>query len=107
MSTLVLIGTILRIVLIRIIAMSPFTIQNTAQLSTHLRSLRRRLKLTQAELGVRLGVEQARIGKIERNPGSISVDQLLELLAALQTRMLLDSGGARKQVAPGTAKVEW
>jgi HTH-type transcriptional regulator/antitoxin HipB len=73
--------------------MTASPVQTAEQLATHLRSLRRRLKLTQSELGVRLGVEQARIGKIERNPGSISVDQLLQLLAALEARLLLESKG--------------
>lgn len=87
--------------------MTAFHIQTSEQLSTHLRSLRKRLKLTQAELGVRLGVEQARIGKIERNPGSISIDQLLQLLVALDARLLLDYRDAHGRVTPGTAKVEW
>lgn len=97
----------MKIVLIGMVLMAVFPIQTAEQLSTHLRSLRRRLQLTQAELGLRLGVEQARIGKIERNPGSISVDQLLQLLAALDTRLLLESRDARAKVTPGTAKVEW
>ncbi len=87
--------------------MTAFHIQTGEQLSTHLRSLRKRLKLTQAELGRRLGVAQARIGKIERNPGSISVDQLLQLLAALDARLLLDYRDAHHRVTPGTTKVEW
>lgn len=58
----------MKIVPIRNIVMAAHPIQTAEQLSTHLRSLRRRLKLTQAELGVRLGVEQARVAKIERNP---------------------------------------
>lgn len=86
---------------------NDFPIQTSKQLSNHLRSLRKRLKLTQAELGVRLGVEQARIGKIERNPGSISVDQLLQLLTALNARLLLEPRNTRVRVTPATAKVEW
>jgi HTH-type transcriptional regulator/antitoxin HipB len=38
---------------------------------------------------MRLGVEQARIGKIERNPGSISVEQLLHLLTVLESELLI------------------
>lgn len=87
--------------------MAAFPIQTAEQLSTHLRSLRRRLKLSQAELGVRLGVAQARVGKIERNPGSISVDQLLQVLAALEARLLLEAPNARGRASPATAKVEW
>lgn len=87
--------------------MSDFPIRTSQQLSDHLRSLRKRLKLTQAELGLRLGVEQARIGKIERNPGSISVDQLLKLLAALNAALRLEPLDASRRATPTTAKVEW
>ena len=69
--------------------MQEFPVQTTQQLSSHLRSLRKRLGLTQAQLGMRLGVEQARIGKIERNPGSISVEQLLHLLSVLESGLLV------------------
>lgn len=63
--------------------MHEFHIQTPQQLSAHLRSLRKAAGLTQTELGKRLGVEQARVAKIERNPGSVSVEQLLEVLNAL------------------------
>ena len=69
--------------------MHEVPLQTPQQLSSHLRSLRRRLGLTQAQLGVRLGVEQARIGKIERNPGSISVEQLIQLLTVLEAEILI------------------
>ena len=69
--------------------MSNFSIQTAQQLSSHLRSLRKRLGLTQAQLGIRLQVEQARIGKIERNPGSISVEQLLHILAVLEAELFI------------------
>jgi HTH-type transcriptional regulator/antitoxin HipB len=69
--------------------MPDFSIQTIQQLSIHLRSLRKRLGLTQAQLGTRLGVEQARVGKIERNPGSISVEQLLQLLTVLESELLV------------------
>jgi HTH-type transcriptional regulator/antitoxin HipB len=94
-----------RIVLIGNIGMTVHPIHTAEQLATHLRALRRRLGLTQAELGVRLGVEQARVAKIERNPGSISVDQLLQLLTALEVRLLLETPDGPGRAS--TAKVEW
>ena len=78
--------------------MREFPIQTTQQLSIHLRSLRKRLGLTQAQLGTRLGVEQARIGKIERNPGSISVEQLLQLLTVLESELLIRAKTAHSRV---------
>jgi HTH-type transcriptional regulator/antitoxin HipB len=86
--------------------MAEYSIQTPRQLSSHLRSLRKRLKLTQAQLGRRMGVEQARVAKIERNPGSISMEQLLHLLTVLESELFL-----RPKPAPGKAassqKVIW
>lgn len=86
--------------------MHEIPLQTPQQLSSHLRSLRRRLGLTQAQLGKRLGVEQARIGKIERNPGSISVEQLIELLAALEAEILIRPRGAKSNVTT-SHKAAW
>lgn len=69
--------------------MQEFHIQTPQQLSTHLRSLRKAAGLTQVELGERLGVAQARVAKIERNPGSVSVEQLLEVLNALRASVFI------------------
>lgn len=80
--------------------MHEIPVQTPQQLSSHLRSLRRRLGLTQAQLGARLGVEQARIGKIERNPGSISVEQLIQLLAVLETEILIRPRNSQSKPTP-------
>lgn len=53
------------------------------QLRPHLRALRKRHGLTQAQLGMLVGVKQARIAEIEANPGAVSLDQLSRVLAAL------------------------
>jgi HTH-type transcriptional regulator / antitoxin HipB len=86
--------------------MHEIHVQTPQQLSSHLRSLRRRLGLTQAQLGGRLGVEQARIGKIERNPGSISVEQLIQLLTILEAEILIRPKTARPRVTPAN-KAAW
>lgn len=86
--------------------MTDFPLQTTQQLSSHLRSLRKRLGLTQAQLGMRLGVEQARIGKIERNPGSISVEQLLQLLTVLESDLLIRPRTTSSRVTAGN-KAAW
>ena len=64
-------------------------LHSPAQLSAHLKSLRQAQKLTQAQLGGRIGVKQTRIADIEKNPGAVSLAQLMELLHALDTRLLL------------------
>jgi HTH-type transcriptional regulator/antitoxin HipB len=64
-------------------------IDSAKELSAHLKALRKTHKLTQAQLGQRLGVKQTRMADIEKNPGVVSVAQLLEVLHALDARLLL------------------
>lgn len=66
-----------------------YTIQLPAQLATHLRALRKAKGLSQAQLGELLGIDQTRVAKIERNPRSISVEQLFKILTTLGVRMVL------------------
>ena len=67
-----------------------YIIQVPRQLSSHLRALRKAQNLSQAQLGARLGLSQARIARIEGDPLSVSVDQLLRVLAALGARLGID-----------------
>ena len=69
--------------------LQTFPVQTPAQLSVHIRSLRKARGLTQAALGQRVGVKQVRIADIERNPGAVSLDQLLQVLHALDARLLV------------------
>ena len=88
------------------------TLQIPSQLSSHLRALRKAKGLSQAELGRRLGLSQARIARIEGEPLSISVEQLLRVLAALGVGVTLnpvqapgsqDAEVERKGVSAGAA----
>ena len=78
--------------------MKYLLLQTPAQLADQLRSLRKSRGLTQAALGALMGLDQTRIAKIEREPWLVSVGQLLQLLAALRVRVLLEplqeKGGA-------------
>jgi HTH-type transcriptional regulator/antitoxin HipB len=67
-----------------------YTIQAPSQLASHLRALRKSKGLSQLDLGKRVGLSQARIARIEGDPLSISVEQLLRVLAALGIRMDLE-----------------
>jgi len=67
-----------------------YIVQIPSQLSSHLRALRKAKGLSQADLGVRLGLSQARIARIEGDPSSISVEQLLRVLSALGVRVSLE-----------------
>lgn len=66
-----------------------YPIQTPAQLSAHLRALRQAKGMNQTTVGQALGVGQARIARIEADPTSISVDQLLKLLSVLGMQMVL------------------
>jgi HTH-type transcriptional regulator/antitoxin HipB len=75
----------------------------SAQLSTHLKSLRRAKGWSQAELGRQLGLSQVRIARIEKNPGLVSVDQLLCILQRLDSRLaLLPPTPAGPSITPPT-----
>jgi HTH-type transcriptional regulator/antitoxin HipB len=74
-------------------ASMSYFIQTPAQLSVHLRALRQAKGLSQAALGKVLGVGQARIARIEADPTSISVAQLLKLLSPLGVQMSLSPLG--------------
>lgn len=79
-----------------------------AQLTQHLRALRKRRGLTQAQLGERIGVKQARMAEIEANPGAVSVDQMMRVLAELGATLQLHDADAPGSAAqpPGDADGE-
>jgi HTH-type transcriptional regulator/antitoxin HipB len=66
-----------------------YPIQTALQLSSHLRALRKARGLSQAALGRLLGVGQTRVARIEGDPTAVSVAQLIEVLAALNVRLVL------------------
>lgn len=79
-----------------------YAIPLPSQLREHLRALRKERGLTQAALGRLLGVGQARVAEIESNPGVVSVEQLMRVLSALQTTLVLrDSVVAADATEPG------
>jgi HTH-type transcriptional regulator/antitoxin HipB len=81
----------------------PILLQTPAQLANHLRSLRKSRGLTQVQLGRMVGIDQSRIARIERNPERVSVQTLLQLLAKLRVRLLLDPADPSKASDDGTA----
>ncbi|HEX7636964.1 MAG TPA: helix-turn-helix domain-containing protein [Burkholderiaceae bacterium] len=72
-----------------------YRVEAVGQLRDQLRALRRNAGLTQAELGRRLGVSQARVAEMEGAPGSVSTERFLEILHALGSEMVLRAGEAR------------
>lgn len=85
-----------------------YPVQTAAQLSAHLKSLRKALGLSQADLGKRLGIGQVRVANIEKNPGAISVDQLIKILQLLDTRLTLQPRLTASQTPPSnTSTTDW
>ena len=66
-----------------------FPVRFPDQLRQHLRALRKRHGLTQAQLGALIGVSQARIAEIEANPGLVNFEQLMKLLSVLGVSLSL------------------
>ncbi len=69
--------------------MTEYHIQTPAQLKAALQSLRRAQKLSQAEFGRKVGLSQERISAIENHSERITTDQLLTLLMALGTELVI------------------
>ena len=68
---------------------ATFPVRFPDQLRQHLRALRKRHGLTQAQLGALVGVSQARIAEIEAHPGLVSFEQALAVVrTAQETRAL-------------------
>lgn len=83
--------------------MKPILLQTPAQMANHLRSLRKSRGLTQVQLGRMVGIDQSRIARIERNPERVSVQTLLQLLAKLRVRLILDPSDSLKPSDERTA----
>lgn len=83
-----------------------YPLQLTSQLQPLLKSLRKSRQMTQAQLARRLGVVQSRVADIERDPGTVSVDQLVNVLAMLGAQLVvretapLTPPGAHRYSAP-------
>lgn len=71
-----------------------YPVQLSSQLQQLLKSLRKSRNMTQADLAQRLGVVQSRVADIERDPGAVSMEQLLQVLAMLGAQMVVREAAA-------------
>ncbi len=80
--------------------MTPRTqaLVTSSQLGALLQGARKSLRLTQAQLGERLGLSQRRISELERAPGTLSVDQLMALCAQLGLQLTMQPLAKAPQV---------
>lgn len=73
----------------------PTPVLTPASLGRILQSARKARGLTQAQLAARVGVSQARMSALEREPGTLSVDQLLAICGSLGLQLSLEPKDAR------------
>jgi len=95
-----------------------YQVGTDAQLRGVMKALRQARGLSQAAVGVRLGVNQKRIAKIEAAPGVTSFDQITRMVLALGGQIYIDDPSAdagpstpnktpRKVKSRHTARENW
>jgi HTH-type transcriptional regulator/antitoxin HipB len=80
-----------------------YPLKTVEQLRQQLRSLRKSRGLTQARLGELIGVTQARVVEIEANPGSVSLQQIMQVLNALGAGFVIRDAQAHMVSEPAAA----
>jgi HTH-type transcriptional regulator/antitoxin HipB len=83
-----------------------YPVRFASQLRPHLRALRKKRALTQAQVGALIGVSQARIAEIEANPGLVNFEQILQLLAALGVTLSLREAAAAPAADDGAPQTK-
>ena len=79
-----------------------------AQIGPLVKAARKAAGLSQTELAQRLGISQSRMSAMELDPGSISLEQLLAICAALDLELLAQTRPGPESAARGSAaKPEW
>jgi len=81
----------------------PQPLVTALQLGQLLKAARKRRKLTQAQVGARLGLSQNRVSHLEQHPDELSFRQLLGWCAAIGLELRL---GERDGAAPASPP-EW
>lgn len=67
-----------------------YPVDTPQQLRTILCALRQSRRLTQAQLGLRMGVSQKRIARIEAAPETTSFDQIARMVTAMSARLVIE-----------------
>lgn len=64
-------------------------IQISSQVGVHLSSSRQAQKLSQEDVGAKIGLSQKRVSALERNPECITVEQLIALTHAVGLEVVI------------------
>ena len=81
-----------------------YPVTTSGQLRTVLRALRQTQHLSQTQAGLRLGVSQKRLARIEANPGVTGFAQIARLVSALGGRLVITTPPARRTAEPTKVK---
>lgn len=84
----------------------PQPIVTPDQLGLILQGMRKSRKLSQAQLAARLGLSQNRISELERNAGTLSVEQLLAICAQLGLQLTVQPRDDARALPPPPA-TDW
>jgi HTH-type transcriptional regulator/antitoxin HipB len=82
-----------------------YPVATPIQLRAILRALRRSRSLTQAQLGILLGVNQRRIARIEKDPSVTSFAQISRFVSALGGRLVVEFNETQRQATSKTTKI--
>ena len=82
---------------------------STSQLQQALVARRKKLRLSQADVGLKLGLSQSRYSQVEADPGLLGFDRLLLLTAALGLELHIGIKDAQAQApaAMGAKVPKW
>ncbi len=78
-----------------------YQVGTNAQLRAVMKALRKARGLSQTDVGVRLGVNQKRIAKIEAAPGVTGFDQIARMVSTLGGQIYIEDSSA--DAGPATA----
>jgi HTH-type transcriptional regulator/antitoxin HipB len=73
--------------------MKNFPIKTPQQLGAVLQGCRKAQKLTQAQVGTRVGLPQKEISKLEMSPANTSLARVFKVLAALELEIVVRERG--------------
>ena len=74
-------------------------ISTSGQLGPLLKHLRAQRGLSQAELGLKIGLSQERVSRIESHPEAVNLDQILTVLMALEATLTVEPRPSRSEAA--------
>lgn len=77
-------------------------IKTPLQFGQMLEGRRRSLKISQADLGIHLGLSQSRISQLLNGYGRMTLDQILDMTAALGLELLVE-----EKKAAASTKAQW